>query len=84
MIAAGGHPVPVPDSVIDALRSGTRAGALCELARGAKVEIVAGPFAGLTAELQHLTAQDRVRVLLRLLDAVVAADIDRAAVRAAA
>lgn len=72
-VAFGGAPVAVADAVVDFLREREGADGLVRIGApedvgGAAVRIVDGPFRGLTAVVTaRLAAQDRVRVLMEIL-----------------
>ncbi|MDX2169483.1 MAG: transcription termination/antitermination NusG family protein [Deltaproteobacteria bacterium] len=71
-VAFGGEPVPVASAAIDYLREREGPDGLIRCAPaagdGAAVRIIDGPFRGLTAVVtERLTARDRVRVLMEIL-----------------
>jgi transcriptional antiterminator RfaH len=70
-VSFGGFPVPLTDDAIDGLRRREGPDGLIRSPLGidgAEVEVVDGPFRGLTAVVeQRLTARDRVRVLMHML-----------------
>ena len=79
-------PVAVPQRFLDNLRGhlaldGEAPDALPELAAGAELEVVSGPFAGSFATFLGLAAQERVRVLLNVLGAGVRTTLPAAGVR---
>jgi transcription elongation factor/antiterminator RfaH len=85
LVTAGERPARVPDAVIAALMAEAGEGAQVGLAPGAKLEIVAGPFAGLVARLEGLDGSARVAVLMEVIgSAPVTVSLPRNAVRVAA
>lgn len=81
LVSFGSRPAPVPDGLIGALRQryerdGAQAAA-DPLGRGDTVRVTAGPFAGLLAEVEKLSPDRRVWVLMDYLgkQTRVAADI---------
>jgi transcriptional antiterminator RfaH len=69
-VSFGGLPVPLSDATIDGLRrrEGPDGFIRCEAGQATAVEVVDGPFRGLTAVVeQRLAPRDRVRVLMHLL-----------------
>lgn len=70
-VSFGGLPVPLKDDAIDLLRRREGPDGLIRTAvemDGVEVEVVDGPFRGLTAVVeQRLTAGERVRVLMHML-----------------
>jgi transcription elongation factor/antiterminator RfaH len=81
IVSAGERPLPVPDSVIEALRQDKTKP--MPLQPGAKLEIVSGPFAGLLAELERLDGQSRVAILMQLIGGPVSVTLPLDTVRAA-
>ena len=88
LIAHGERPSPVPPGIVETLiQSSDHRGALIyrtdDLAIGARVQLVAGPFAGSLVILQRLDGAGRVQVLLELLGGPVKVTTARDAVAAA-
>lgn len=88
LITDGARPSVVPAGVVETLiQSSDLSGALIyrsdELAVGARVKLVAGPFAGALGVLQRLDGAGRVQVLLELLGGPVKVTAARELVAAA-
>lgn len=79
LLMAGERPARVPDAVVDELR--VAEGVSAPLPVGAALEIVGGPFAGLTARLQRLDGASRITVLMQLVGTDRSVSVPRAAVR---
>jgi transcriptional antiterminator RfaH len=73
MICHGEKPSHVPEGVVEEIRQAERGGWFDDVGRvsrlkiGDTVRIACGPFADLVGQLQSLTSDDRVRVLLDIL-----------------
>jgi transcription antitermination factor NusG len=85
-VAFGGAPVPLADEAVEFLRSREGPDGLihcsAESADAAPVRIVDGPFRGLTAVVtERLTARDRVRVLMEILQRQTAVELPERWVR---
>ncbi len=85
-VAFGGAPVPLADDAVEFLRSREGPDGLIqcgvEAAESASVRIVDGPFRGLTAVVtERLTARDRVRVLMEILQRQTAVELPERWVR---
>jgi transcriptional antiterminator RfaH len=88
LITDGERPSPVPPGIVETLiQWSDQRGALIykidDLAFGARVKLVAGPFAGSLGILQRLDDVGRVQVLLELLGGPVKVTTARIAVAAA-
>jgi transcriptional antiterminator RfaH len=81
LLTVGDRPAEVPDAAIDELLDQQEASA--PLPVGTRLEIVAGPFAGLAARLQRLDGPARVTVLMQLIGTELSVSVPRAAVRRA-
>ncbi len=86
LVGFGGLPMALPDTEMEILRTG-----LCQSLRaephpfltvGRRVEIIAGPFAGLEGILKRKKSSLRVVVTLELIQRSMAVDVDAADVRA--
>ena len=73
--ARGGLPAPVPTSamqeILQRCPQGTWECATPELRYGQQVDLVSGPFAGMSGRFEQLVSRDRVRVLMSLLESEV-------------
>ena len=75
LVSFGGVPASVPESLVNAIRkrvdevNTSERDSIKRLNKGQVVTIEAGPFAGYEAVFdEHLSGQERVRVLLKLLN----------------
>jgi len=90
LLRLGETPIPVPGGIVDALRANEAARAFDEtpaparkLGIGAKIRVLAGPFADLVGKFHALADAERVVVLLDLLGREVQVRLpDRAVVAA--
>lgn len=81
LVTAGDNPAPIPERAMTEL---LEAGNLLKpLEVGTPLEILAGPFAGLTAQLLRLDGASRVAVLMELIGGRLSVNLPRASVRAA-
>lgn len=73
--ARGGLPAPVPKSamqeILQRCPQGTWEAAIPELQCGQLVDLVDGPFTGMSGRFEQMVSGDRVRVLMSLLDSEV-------------
>jgi transcriptional antiterminator RfaH len=78
-VSFGGLPVPLTDETIDTLRRREGPDGLIRYDAGVEateVEVIDGPFRGLTAVVERrLTARDRVRVLMHMLQREAAVEL---------
>jgi len=87
LVTLGGSPVPVDDLVVEQLRlrcdeQGVVHVSSAPLHRGDRVEIAAGPFAGLLATVETvMPRQRRIRLLIEFLARQTCVDMPLAAVR---
>lgn len=81
IVSAGDRPLPVPDSVIAALRPDETKPVPLE--PGTELEVVSGPFAGLLAQLERLDGGSRVAVLMQLIGGYVSVTLPLETIRAA-
>ena len=81
IVSAGERPLPVPESVIASLRQD--AARSLTLTPGTPLDIVAGPFSGLAAQLERLDGAARVAVLMQLIGGAVSVSLPLEMVRAA-
>jgi transcriptional antiterminator RfaH len=83
----GESPQPVPSGVVEnLLRFADEEGIVHfdrDLREGQSVRVVAGPFANAIGTLERLDANERVRVLLDIMNGKVSAYLDRSALEAA-
>lgn len=81
LIKANDRPIPVPAGLVEAFLEATGEDGVLRapeaLALGAKVRVTRGPFLDQLATVEKLTGQDRVRVLISLLNRQVQVDIER-------
>jgi transcriptional antiterminator RfaH len=83
-VSFGGLPVPLTDDTIDGLRRREGPDGLihCTAPEATAVEVIDGPFRGLTAVVEHrLAARDRVRVLMHMLQREASVELPRKWVR---
>ena len=85
-VSFGGLPVPLTDDTIDRLRRREGPDGLIRYEAGTEataVEVIDGPFRGLTAVVeQRLAARDRVRVLMHMLQREASVELPRNWVKA--
>lgn len=81
LVSTADGPIPVPKRAMNELLWASEVGEPLEA--GAALEIVSGPFAGLTARLQRLDGASRVAVLMELIGGRLSVSLPRASVRAA-
>ena len=73
LVSRAGAPSPVPDGIVEAIRSREDAGQFVDLTRqapfrpGDAVQVMAGPFTDHVAEFEGLSEEQRVVLLLDLL-----------------
>ncbi|CBL44177.1 Transcriptional activator RfaH [gamma proteobacterium HdN1] len=80
LVCFGGKALPVSELLISQLRARCETEqAQCRFTKGQSVEVKKGPFAGLNAVFQCKKAEDRVIVLIRLLQSVQAIELPVAA-----
>lgn len=87
LITSMERPVPLPGTVVDPLIASSDREGVIDVSRhigvGETIEIVRGPLTAQRGIVERLVGQDRIRVLLSLLGAKVAVDLDRTACEAA-
>lgn len=90
LVRFGDRPVPVPGGIVDALRANEAAHAFDDnlspvhgLGVGARIRVLAGPFADLVGKFQALADSERVLVLLDLLGREVRVRLPQGVVAAA-
>lgn len=85
LVAFGAEPLPVDDRIIEEIVRRSAAFAVpSDLVSGQRVEILDGPFAGLSAIFQAKQGERRVRLLIELLHREVALSLPRDKVRLSA
>ncbi|MEZ5960618.1 MAG: transcription termination/antitermination NusG family protein [Hyphomonadaceae bacterium] len=83
LVKADGRPSLAPSGLVETLIEATGEDGVLDLVggvlrEGESVRIIRGPFADQLATVQHMTANDRVRVLLSIMNQSVPVDVMRA------
>lgn len=86
LVKAGDTPLAAPAGLVETLKSASDADGMFQarpeaLEPGDRVRILSGPFEEHLAVVDTLSGGDRVKLLLRLMEATVRVDMPRAAVR---
>lgn len=82
LIANDGKPATVPNQTIELLKMAEKSGMFdfskpkMKFEPGDNVEILTGPFTGFIAKVQSASPRKRVKVLMKLLNAEVPAELD--------
>jgi transcriptional antiterminator RfaH len=81
LLMYGGEPQAVPHGVVESLIAAAdpegNVQFHCNLKEGQEIKVIAGPFADLVGQLEHLDDKGRVRVLLELMGASVRVALPR-------
>lgn len=82
LVKFGQQPARVPDSLITALQKGEDGRGIHiiqqkDYAKGQKVTVAAGPFAGYEGIFQVPSGRDRVVILMKVLESYVKVELDR-------
>lgn len=86
LVKAEDRPLPAPVGLVEALIAATRDDGALDLAGalspGAEVRVIGGPFADQLAVVESMRGEDRVRVLLAIMNQSVPVEVPRAVLAA--